>query len=79
MNTSALLGVGDTRRVIYRLDEGKPIDARWTPSTTGNRLFSPNGAAFIKSLPDKGKLFFRVFGFDVYQPTRLLSSSLSLS
>jgi PDZ domain len=64
VNTSALLGAHGTRRVIYRLDEGKPFDVQWTPSTTGNRLFSPSGVAFIKSLPDKGELFFRVFGFD---------------
>jgi hypothetical protein len=64
VNTSSFLGVRDMRRVIYRLDEGKPFDVRWTPSTTGNRVFSPSGVAFIKSLPDKGKLFFRVFGFD---------------
>jgi PDZ domain-containing protein len=64
VNTSSLLGVRDMRRVIYRLDEGKPFDVRWAPSITGNRVFSPSGIAFIKSLPDKGKLFFRVFGFD---------------
>ena len=64
VNTSSFLGVRDMRRVIYRLDEGKPFDVRWAPSITGNRVFSPSGVAFIKSLPDKGKLFFRVFGFD---------------
>lgn len=64
VNTSSLLGGRDPRRVTYRLDEGKPSDVRWTPSSTGNRLFSPSGVAFIKSLPDKGKLFFRVFGND---------------
>jgi hypothetical protein len=64
VNTSSFLGVRDTRRVIYRLDEGKPFDVQWTPSSTGNRVFSPSGVAFIKSLPDKGRLFFRVFGFD---------------
>ena len=64
VNTSSFLGVSDMRRVTYRLDEGKPFDVRWTPSITGNRVFSPSGVAFIKSLPDKGKLFFRVFGFD---------------
>jgi hypothetical protein len=64
VNTSSFLGIHDMRRVVYRLDEGKPFDMRWTPSSTGNRVFSPSGIAFIKSLPDKGKLFFRVFGFD---------------
>jgi hypothetical protein len=64
VDTSSFLGVRDTRRVIYRLDEGKPFDVRWTPSSTGNRVLSPSGVAFIKSLPDKGRLFFRVFGFD---------------
>jgi hypothetical protein len=64
VNTSSFLGIHDMRRVVYRLDEGKPFDVRWTPASTGNRVLSPSGVAFIKSLPDRGKLFFRVFGFD---------------
>ncbi len=76
VNTSSFLGIHDMRRVVYRLDEGKPFDVRWTPS--GNQVFSPSGVAFIKSLPDKGRLFFRVFGFDG-APTDAIFDLLSVA
>ena len=64
VSTSSYLGSSDMRRVIYRINNGKPVDVRWNPSTTRKGVFSPNAVAFIKSLPDKGTLFFRIFGFD---------------
>jgi hypothetical protein len=48
-------------RVLTRIDDGKVIETRWTPSTTGRGAFAPSAVDFIRALPDNGKLFLRVF------------------
>lgn len=48
-------------RVLTRIDDGKIIETRWTPSTTGRGAFAPSAVDFIRALPDNGKLFLRVF------------------
>jgi hypothetical protein len=48
-------------RVLARIDDGKVIETRWTPSTTGRGAFATAAVQFIRALPDNGKLFLRVF------------------
>jgi Type VI secretion system VasI, EvfG, VC_A0118 len=53
---------GDPVRVIYRIDQGQPIDeANWTQASSCGGVLSPAPIPFIRSLNDKGKLFVRVF------------------
>jgi Type VI secretion system VasI, EvfG, VC_A0118 len=53
---------GDPVRVIYRIDQGQPVDeANWTQASSCGGVLSPAPIPFIRSLTDKGKLFVRVF------------------
>jgi len=52
-----------TIKVLLRINDGKPIETMWRPSTDGRAVFAPSAIQFIRSLPDKGKLFIRSFGY----------------
>jgi hypothetical protein len=53
---------GDPVRVIYRIDQGQPIEeANWAQASSCGGVLSPAPIPFIRSLTDKGKLFVRVF------------------
>lgn len=60
--TSTYLG-NELIKVFVRINDGKTIETRWTPSTGGQGVFAPNAIQFIRSLPDNGKLFVRAFGY----------------
>jgi hypothetical protein len=54
------------RKVIYQINDAKPVETTWAAATNGNSLFAspPDRAlALIKALPDNGTLFVRVFDF----------------
>lgn len=57
------LGSGNPIKVLVRINDGKPIETMWSPSTDGTSAFAPSAIQFIRSLPDKGKLFIRAFGY----------------
>ena len=56
-------GIGGAIKVLVRIDDGKPIETMWTPSTNGQAVFAPSAIQFIRALPDNGKIFVRAFGF----------------
>src|SRR5262245_48843298 len=56
-------GSSEAPRVIYRIDGGTAVEARWHPSQNGNAVFVPNAIAFMKSLTDNGILFVRAHAF----------------
>jgi hypothetical protein len=58
----AYLGTGNPVKVLTRINDGQPIETMWNPSTDGTGVFAPSAVQFIRSLPDKGKLFIRAFG-----------------
>lgn len=58
------LGSNKPIRVIVRINDGKPIETAWSPSTTGTAAFAPSPVQFIQALPNGGHLFLRLFGFD---------------
>jgi hypothetical protein len=50
-------------RVVYRVNDDKPVETNWKRSTTGKAAFAPgvpDAIEFIRSLRDDGKLFVRV-------------------
>jgi hypothetical protein len=51
-------------KVITRINDGKPIEAAWHPSTNGQAVFAPAAIQFIRALPENGKLFIRAVGFN---------------
>jgi hypothetical protein len=51
---------GDSVRVTYRIDQGEPIDARWSPSSACNAVFAGSPVPFMRALRDGGRLFVRV-------------------
>jgi hypothetical protein len=57
------LGSMNHVKVLVRINDGKLIETRWSPSSSGTAVFAPSAVQFIKALPDKGKLFIRAFGF----------------
>ena len=57
------LGSGGQLTVTIRINDGQPVVARWSPSTTGQAAFAPNAVQFIRALPDQGTLFVRVVGY----------------
>lgn len=59
---STYLG-SEANKVVVRINEGKPIETRWSPSSDGRAVFAPSAIQFIRSLPDNGKLFVRAFGY----------------
>jgi hypothetical protein len=48
---------------LYRVNGEKPVDVRWSSSTNSNSAFFNNAAAFLRLLPDDGKLFVRVYDY----------------
>jgi hypothetical protein len=63
---SSLGNSGSGRKVIYRINNAKPVETTWAAATNGNSVFAspPDRAlALIKALPDNGTLFVRVFDF----------------
>jgi Type VI secretion system VasI, EvfG, VC_A0118 len=58
------LGSTDTLKVLVRINDGKPIETLWHPSTNGQAAFAPAAVQFIRALPDDGKLFIRATAFD---------------
>jgi hypothetical protein len=59
----AFLGSADAIKVLIRINDGKPIETSWHPSTNGQGAFAPAAVQFIRALPDNGKLFIRATGF----------------
>jgi len=57
------LGSGQSIKVLVRIDDAKPIETMWLPSTGGQAVFAPSAIQFIRALSDKGKLFVRAFGY----------------
>ena len=57
------LGSGNSIKVLVRINNANPIETMWSPSTDGSAVFAPSAIPFIRSLPDKGKLFIRAFGY----------------
>lgn len=53
----------DNVRGLYRLNSEKPVEVRWNGSTRGTSAFFNNATAFLRSLPDDGKLFMRAYDF----------------
>lgn len=53
----------DGIRGIYRVNGEKPVEVRWSSSTASNSAFFNNASAFLRTLPDDGKLFVRVYDY----------------
>ena len=53
-----------TLKVLVRINDGKPIETRWRPSSNGLGVFALAAVEFIRALPDNGKIFIRVTTFD---------------
>src|SRR5262249_38022030 len=51
-------------KVLVRINDGKPIETQWHPASNGQGVFAPAAVQFISALPDNGKLFIRVTGFN---------------
>lgn len=56
-------GSGNNVPAIVRLNEDSPVRTTWSASTNGSAAFAPRAIDFIRSLPDGGKLFIRITGF----------------
>jgi hypothetical protein len=50
----------DEIRVVYRLNQGPAIEARWNPSSQCSAAFAPAPIPFIRALSDNGRLFVRL-------------------
>jgi Protein of unknown function (DUF2939) len=61
--TGIFLGSRDEVKVLLRINDGKPIETSWSPSTSGDGAFAPSPVQFIRALPDDGKLFIRAYGY----------------
>lgn len=68
-------GTGDTIPIIIRINDDPPATFSWHKSTNGNAAFAPNAIAFIRLLPDNGKLFIRATGFQGRQADGLFDLS----
>lgn len=63
--TKPLIFLGtDPIKVLVRINDGKPIETQWHPSTNGQGVFAPAAVQFIRALPENGKLFIRATGFN---------------
>ena len=58
----AFLGIGESVKVLVRIDDGQPIETMWLPSANRQAAYAPSAIQFIRALPDKGKLFVRAMG-----------------
>lgn len=56
-------GIGSSVPAIIRLNEDAPIHSTWSASTNGRAAFAPHAIDFIRSLPDGGKMFIRLTGY----------------
>ena len=54
----------NTVKVLVRINDGKPIETRWQPSSNGLGVFALAAVQFIRALPDNGKIFVRVTTLD---------------
>jgi Type VI secretion system VasI, EvfG, VC_A0118 len=54
----------NTAKVLVRINDGKPIETQWQPSSNGQGVFALAAIQFIRALPDNGKIFIRVTTFD---------------
>jgi hypothetical protein len=59
----AFLGIGESVKVLVRIDDGQPIETMWLPSANRQAAYAPSAIQLIRALPDKGKLFVRAFGY----------------
>jgi hypothetical protein len=50
-------------KTLVRINDGKPIETTWSPSSDGQAAFAPSAIQFIRALPDRGKLFIRASGY----------------
>jgi hypothetical protein len=57
------LGTTNRIKVLVRINNGKLIETRWSPSTNGTAAFAPSAIQFIRALPDHGELFIRAYGY----------------
>lgn len=55
--------LGDSVKVLVRINDAKPIEAQWLSSVGGQAAFAPAAIQFIRSLPDNSKLFIRATGW----------------
>lgn len=53
----------DSIKVVYRINDGKPVEAHWGASSTGRGAFIPSPVGFLRGLKDNSKLFFRVYDY----------------
>jgi hypothetical protein len=53
-----------TVKVLVRINDGKPIETQWQPSSNGLGVFAVAAVEFIRALPANGKIFIRVTTFD---------------
>lgn len=65
VNLRTYVGGVESLRVIYRINQGAPVETRWTPAKSGDAVFVPTQAffPFVRALPDDGTLFVRLFDF----------------
>ena len=60
----SFFGTTNPIKVLVRINDGKPIETTWSPSSNGQGAFAPAAVQFIRALPDGGKLFIRATSFD---------------
>jgi len=58
----AFFGTTAPLKVLMRINDGKPIESQWQPSSNGQGAFAPAAVQFIRALPDDGRLFIRATG-----------------
>lgn len=58
------VGSSDDADVTYRINSEPAVREKWSSSTNGRAAFSPQAIVFARKLPDNGKLFFRIDGFN---------------
>jgi hypothetical protein len=61
--SGSYLGSSNSIKVLVRINDTKPVETMWHPSSNGAATFAPAPVQFIRALPDGGKLFIRAHGY----------------
>jgi hypothetical protein len=57
-------GVGPALKVLVRIGDGKPLEAKWAIASTGKGVLAPHPIPFIQSLPNNTRMVIRALKAD---------------
>jgi hypothetical protein len=65
VNLRTFVGVTESLRLSYRINQEPAVETRWQPARSGDSVFVPTSSffSFVRGMPDEGDLFIRLLDF----------------